>query len=89
MVFKKTYNKIRERIEKGNNYMLWLVIGEASHQIIGCNIHERDGLYQLWVERVNGKTLKINENTDQKEVALIKEAIDYAIENKESTLRLS
>ena len=69
--------------------MLWLVIEGASHQIIGCNVHQRDNKYQLWVERVNGKTLLVYENMLEEEVSMVKDAIDHAIETKESTLRLN
>jgi len=69
--------------------MLWLVINGESHQIIGCNTHERNGKHQLWVERVNGKTMLISESKDKDEIDLVKDAIDYAIENKDNILRLS
>ena len=69
--------------------MLWLVIKGASHQIISCNVHQENGKFQLWVERPNGKNMKIVEDTNEAEVLLVKEAIDYAIENNESTLRLA
>jgi hypothetical protein len=72
--------------------MLWLITqGGASHQIISCNIftNEKEGvLYQLWVERPNGKSLKIAENEDYVEVQIIKDAIDYAIEHRIPTLKL-
>lgn len=68
--------------------MIWLVINNESHQIVSCNIHnsEKD-VYELWVTRVNGKSLKIKEGTYEK-IVEIKEAIDYAIENDEKALRL-
>ena len=69
--------------------MLWLVKDDFSHQIISCNIHEENNVYQLWVTRPNGKSFKIDENKDKNEVLIIKEAIDYAIENKEPALRLA
>lgn len=69
--------------------MLWVIIKGASHQIIGCNIHQEGGKHQLWVERSNGKNLKIMESEDLSEVQLHKDAIDYAIETREPTLRLS
>lgn len=68
--------------------MLWLVIKGASHQICSCNIHEKEGTYQLWVERPNGKTLKIIESTIEKEVNEVKEAIDFAIRAGQPTLEL-
>ena len=69
--------------------MLWLIVEGASYQIIGCNIHEKDGVHQLWVEQANGKPRKIAENTEKSEVTIIKGAIDYAIETNETTLRLA
>lgn len=68
--------------------MLWIVIKEASHQIISCNVHQENGKHQLWVERPNGKSLKIAESVNLKEVELVKEAIDYAIKHREPTLEL-
>ena len=69
--------------------MLWIVVKEASHQIISCNTHKDGDKYQLWVERPNGKSLKIVESTDKSEVELVKEAIDYAIKNREPVLELN
>ena len=68
---------------------LWLITKKASYQIIACNVHEKDGKHQLWVERANGKTLLIEENEDAREIQLIKEAIEYALETNETTLRLA
>lgn len=68
--------------------MLWLVVRGASYQIIGCNIHQENGKYQLWVLRQNGKSLKIVENENEEEVKTVKEAIDYAIKHREPTLEL-
>lgn len=69
--------------------MLWIVVKGASHQIISCNIHKDGDKYQLWVERPNGKSLKIVESTDKNEVELVKEAIDYAIKHREPVLELN
>lgn len=69
--------------------MIWIVKGDFSHEIISCNIHEEDGKYQLWVTRVNGKNLKLDENTNKDKMMEIKDAIDYAIEHKETALRLA
>jgi hypothetical protein len=68
--------------------MLWLVEKDSSHEIISCNIHKKDELHQLWVTRPNGKSLLIRENENEKEIKLLKEAIDYAIETGEKALRL-
>jgi hypothetical protein len=69
--------------------MIWLIIGNVSHQIISCNVHEEDGVFQLWVTRPNGKNLKIEESTDKAKILEIKDAIDFAIEHKEPALRLA
>lgn len=69
--------------------MIWIVKGDVSHQIISCNIHEEEGKYQIWVTRPNGKSLKLEESENKDEILEIKEAIDFAIEHKESTLRLT
>lgn len=69
--------------------MIWLVIDEKkSETIVASNIHEEGNVFQLWVTKLNGKTQKIKESTDKAEITLIKDAIDYANENKETTLRL-
>lgn len=68
--------------------MLWLVNKGSSHQIVSCNIHKDKGNYQLWVERPNGKTLKVKESRDAEDVQIIKEAIDFAIRSGHPTLEL-
>lgn len=68
--------------------MLWLVKEGASHQIIGCNIHEEKGKFQLWAEKVNGKSMKLAESNNRDEVKLVKGAIDYAIKNNDPVLEL-
>lgn len=69
--------------------MLWIVIKGASHQIISSNIHKtEDNRHQLWVERPNGKSLKIVDSRDESEAELVKNAIDFAIRNGEPTLEL-
>lgn len=68
--------------------MLWIVKGSSSYLITSCNIAENNGEFQLWVERSNGKSLKIEQSADEQEIKTIKEAIDYAIENNEQALRL-
>lgn len=70
--------------------MLWVNLGDRSYQIISCNIarHKETGLWQVWIERPNGMTTKVGESTDRKEVAIIKDAIDYAVERGETVLHL-
>lgn len=68
--------------------MLWLIKEDASHQIMSCNIHNANNTFELWITRPNDKNLKIAESTKQEDVAIIKEAIDYAIENSIPALRL-
>lgn len=69
--------------------MLWLVIKGASYQIISCNIHEENGVHKLWIERPNGKSLKIKESKHFDEVKEVKDAIDYAIRKGHTTLELA
>ncbi len=59
--------------------MIWLVKDDASYQVTGCNIGNKDGLFQLWVERPNTKSLKVAESADKELIKLHKEAIDHAI----------
>ena len=67
---------------------MWIIKDEISMEIIACNVHEENDLFQLWVTRSNGKNFKLFENKDKEEVLTYKEAIDYAIEHKETALRL-
>lgn len=68
--------------------MLWLIDGFASYEICGCNTFKRESMSELWIEKPNGKTQCIFKSIDASEVNEIKEAIDYAIEHKETVLRL-
>lgn len=69
--------------------MLWLIMKDSSHQIISCNTHEREGVHEVWVERVNGKSMKVEESGDAQLVADVREAIDFAIHNGHRTLNLN
>lgn len=69
--------------------MLWLIIGESSHSIISCNMFKQGEQHQVWVERPNGKTMRIIESTDPNEAKTVKDAIDFAIENGHKTLNLN
>jgi len=68
--------------------MLWVIVGDASYEIVSCNVHEKDGIFSIWIERPNGKTLKLKESEKEEDVKIIKEAIDYAISKGEKTLVL-
>ena len=68
--------------------MLWIVLKSASYQITSANMIKKDGKHELWVERTNGKGLKLLADTDIYKVVEIKDAIDYAIKTRESTLEL-
>lgn len=59
--------------------MLWLVTKGASYQITSTNMVFKDGKHQLWVERLNGKGLKVLESEDEASVKEHKDAIDTAI----------
>lgn len=67
--------------------MIWLIIGEESHQIISSNVCNKGDMYELWVTRPNGKSLKIDEGNKEK-ITEIKDAIDYAIEIGASTFKI-
>lgn len=69
--------------------MLWLITEGQSCQITGCNVHNENNKYQVWVERTGGKTLKIAEGNEKDFIYDIKEAIDFAIENGEKVLKLT
>jgi hypothetical protein len=49
---------------------------------------KKDGVHELWVERTNGKGLKVFSSKNIAEVQEIKEAIDYAVTSGVSTLEL-
>lgn len=69
--------------------MLWLITDKASYQIMGCNLAERNGIYEVWVERPNGTTRKVYESTDEHGASVVRNAIDFAIEKKDPVLRLN
>lgn len=69
--------------------MLWLITGDSSHEIVACNTYFKGGVHQIWVERTNGKTLKVGESKDKAVINEIKEAIDYAISKGHKTLSLN
>ena len=69
--------------------MLWLIKEGASHQVVGCNIHEEKGVHQLWVERPNGKSTKVAENKDRSAIKEIKNMIDHAIKIGDPVLELN
>ena len=66
--------------------MLWIVDGETSFKIIGCNIHNGEKVSQLWVTREGDKGLKLREG-DMEEISMFKEAIDFAIETGSKVLK--
>jgi len=68
--------------------MFWLIIGDVSHQIMSCNIHNNNDKFELWVTRPNDKNLKIAESNDEADIREIKDAIDFAIEHGASALRI-
>lgn len=69
--------------------MLWLINKGQSNQIVSCNTHKTDGgVHQLWVEKPNGKTMKIVESKNAHEVAEVKDAIDFAIKIGKPSLEL-
>ena len=68
--------------------MLWLITENESVIVNECNLHEQGNKWEVWVRRYNGTSLKIKQSKEKEDVALIKEAIDYAIENNVKALRL-
>lgn len=70
--------------------MIAIIKGDNTHYMISCNTNynEKNDVHELWISRPNGKNLKIKESKDQEEINLIKEAIDYGIENGENAIRL-
>ena len=71
--------------------MIWLVTENESIQITGQNLfyNKKDEQFELWVTRlISGKTLLILASKDEEEVKLLRDAIDYAIDNGEKTFSL-
>lgn len=69
--------------------MLWLINSNYSYYVNGCNICcGKNGKWQLWIERPSGANLMIIENEDHKEIKIIKDAIDFAVENNHRALKL-
>lgn len=69
--------------------MLWLINSNASYYVNGCNIcNAKNGNFQLWIERPSGANLMVQEHENINEVKVIKDAIDFAIENNHRALRL-
>lgn len=68
--------------------MIWLITKERSINVASCNVHKEGDSYQLWVTYASNKSIKLKESKDEDEINLIKEAIDFAIENNDPVLRL-
>jgi hypothetical protein len=49
---------------------------------------KKHDMFELWVERTNGKGLKLFSSKDPSEVKEIKDAIDHCVQSGESTLEL-
>ena len=68
--------------------MLWLITEDESVTVRECNLHQQGDLWELWVRRYNGTSLKIKKSKNKEEIAEVKEAIDFAIENGHKALRV-
>ena len=70
--------------------MIAIIKGNVTHYMISSNTNynEKEDKHELWISRPNGKNLKIKESSDEEEIILIKEAIDYGIEHGEHAIRL-
>lgn len=68
--------------------MLWLVTKNSSHQIVSCNLHQEGGKHSVWVERQNGKNMKVLESDTLDKVKEVRDAIDFAIKNRHNVLEL-
>lgn len=67
---------------------MWIIQEDSSHEIVSCNVHEKDGIFQLWVTRPNDKSLKIMESDKEDVILEIKEAIDFAVIHGQNALEL-
>ena len=68
--------------------MIWIIKGNESHEIISCNVADKEDKSELWVTRPNGKNLKIFESQNKDIVKELKEAIDFAIKIGEKTFTI-
>jgi hypothetical protein len=69
---------------------MWIIKEQESHEIMSCNIHKNKdtNFFELWATRPNNRSVKITESENLEDVSLVKEAIDYTIEEGQSALRL-
>lgn len=65
--------------------MIWLILGNESHQIISCNIFNGKDRNELWITRPNGKSMKVMDG-DIDVITEAKEAIDFAVEKGFTTV---
>lgn len=68
--------------------MLFIKTKKYTHQIVSCNIHEESGKFQLWVERPNGKSLKLVDSKNREDAEIVKSAIEHAIKTGDPMLEL-
>lgn len=68
--------------------MLWVVTESESLQITRCNTFKKDDMYQVWVERSNGKTFMLKQSESKSDIDEIKDMIDFAISKKDPLLDL-
>jgi hypothetical protein len=68
--------------------MLWVVTETESLQITRCNTFEKEGKFQVWVERSNGKTFMLKQADNKEAIQEIKDMIDTAIAMKDPMLDL-
>ena len=69
--------------------MIWIKLKEASYEITSTNIGENKGKHELWVERSNGKTMKIYSSDNRDAVAEVRDMIDFAVEKNIRTVDLT
>lgn len=67
---------------------LWVKVKKATHQITSYNVHEEAGMYQLWLTKANGRTMKVIESANEADVLEVKEMIDFAVANSEPLVEL-
>lgn len=68
--------------------MFWIVLDGKSYAITSYNVHQRDDIYELWIERPNGKSMRIKTSKDKEEIEELKEALDFALKHGESTFEI-
>ena len=70
--------------------MIWVIDNpkDESYQIIGTNIFNNEGTFQLWGTKPSAKTVMIISSEVEEDMLDYKKAIDFAIKTGEKTFTI-